>query len=92
MAESIFTDFSTLLQRSMPYLSPTQAADIAASSVGNTGQTWAQLFDQMMSDPNNSAHVSGAANIYYSGNITINGKAIDAIQIANTFAESSGGQ
>ena len=91
-----FTNFANLIQQAFPYIkNPSQveglAQVLANTQIPGQGVTYLQLFNNTMSGY--SAHVNGAANVYYSGNeINSVGEYISAGKLANAFAESSGGQ
>jgi hypothetical protein len=66
-----FTSLAGLIQQSFSYLTASQASQLATvldnTFVGNQNFTYGDLFANTMTL---SAHVDGAANIYYSSNIT----------------------
>jgi hypothetical protein len=88
-----FTNFAALVRQAMPnHISEAQADAFARQPVtrepGTT--TWGQLFEETMSS--RSAHIEGAANIYYSQNITADGHLVRSNEVAEALVEHSGGR
>jgi hypothetical protein len=85
-----FTSFAALVRQAMPnHISEAQADAFARQPVtGEPGTTtWGQLFEETMSS--RSAHIEGAANIYYSQNITADGHLVRSNEVAEALVEHS---
>jgi hypothetical protein len=75
-----FTSFAGLLQQSFSYLTASQASQLApfldnTTVPGSNSLTYGQLFSDTMAL---SAHVDGAANIYWSSNLKVLGTRLPA--------------
>ena len=87
---SQFSTFAQLIAQAFPYLTPTQAVQLATALNGTTVQvsgqnlTYEQIFANTMGE---SAHVAGASNIYYNASVPINiGTSLQPVYISSSSA------